>query len=840
MNSVHTAFWKLLTLSGVIASGCFVALQVQEGLGTGTANASPVSSAFPSATVSENDDAELGLSTDSSPVDVFEHLASLGDSGSTETSPAVAGHSPIGTTGNDPFFANVPEADFDAQPVAELKSAPTLAGSLADEPEVTDSQASGMLAQANPFDFPKVEPGPTVSSPTPAPRPFEVDADKAPKRIGRVTVPNLTPQANLQPTPAPMPEVTPRGAITPIPTQPKSTGPMIIPAGANEPGNGAGLQPIPDPFDLGLPPVDDSFSAQPRTNQPAAQPFVNSPASAPVNDPFVLDLEPAPVAQPPVQSASAQAIPEPVGDPSFGRTPLPEVSPSPLMADPLPEAVPDFNFDPSPVSTPSPSVQSLTVGQQPKATASDFVGAATIDRDVARGPIQPHIRLSKSAPPKATLGKPLVYEIVVTNIGDATANEVIVEDRVPLGTTLDGTNPIAEMPQGSKKLVWRFDTLAPGESKRLKVRVTPTEPGKIGSIATVKFVAEVAAETQITAPQLRFNLAGDTEAILKEQVRYSFELINDGDEDARDVVLFCRVPEGLKGPNGEPELEYPVGTLPAGSTKTVDLPLEAISPGRYTTEAWIEAPGISQKFAKSPIHVIKSRLSLDRSGPGKRYVGSRARYVNHVTNTSAQPLTNVRVTESLPANVEFASADNGGSVERSGNVVWIIDSIAPGTSKDLSVTLIPKVAGDKTSLVNASGTEGSRTAIKAMMSVVGYAAMDFETDHENRPYSIGETISLQMTIKNGGTASARTVATTVTVPEELRFLEASGPARYTRAGNAINFASIDEIPDGRDATFSLTFEAVKKGDARLSLQLQSTDLDKPLIDQVSIRVLDNE
>lgn len=822
MNSFQTAFWKLLTLGGVISAGCFVVMQVQEGLGDLATSADAAPMTVVPAAFANDPEAEqfaLGASVPADRPDAVDTRDSFADD-----------------FGNEPFFANVAD------------EAPVEASSNTAQP------ANMLLAQAtpasNPFDFGSSAPlkkEPTLAPkrlPEVAPGPRTLPTDDTAKPIGRAAVDTLQPTPHANPFAAEthnnLPAVRPAGGLQPIPTQ--GGMPVIQPAAGKD--TDLNLEPIPDPFELNIAPIDSAAPA------PAPVPAAAAPPAD--SNPFSLDLTPLP-ANEPIRSASAVNEPSPA--PALEPMPVLEnvepIEPVPSAAPmtPLPSANP---LTPLPDASPAPfdamPTRSAAAAAPPRARAGlevgapispspiDFLGDATIDRDVPRGAVQPHLQMTKSAPGRASLGKPMVYEIKVANVGNATAYNVEVEDRIPKGSRLEGTNPQAEMPDGSKKLVWRFDAVGPGETKSLKVRIVPVEPGKIGSIATVKFSAETAAETHIAAPQLQFRLVGDPEAAVRDKVMYRFEIANTGDEDAQDVVIRCLVPDGLQSPNQVRDLEYPVGLLAAGSTKNVDLPLTAIGEGHYTTKATLEASDVSPIDSTSDIHIIKSRLALDRTGPGKRYVGSKVQFTNRITNNSSKTLTGIRIAETLPDNAKFVTASDSGSQVDAKTVAWTIPSLGPGQTKDVSITLVPEDAGKKVSMVNAVAADGSQVAIKASMTVVGFAALDLVTSHVNRPYAIDEEVTLQMTIKNGGTAVANAVETSVRVPPELRFLSASGPVQYSQIGDTVTFSPIPQVSHGSEAKFELKFKTLKQGDGTLNMQLRSNDLERGLIEQVAIKV----
>ena len=152
-------------------------------------------------------------------------------------------------------------------------------------------------------------------------------------------------------------------------------------------------------------------------------------------------------------------------------------------------------------------------------TPADFVGVGTISPDTPSTPQQAQLTIEKHAPPDASLGQELIYSIVIKNVGQSTARNVIVEDIVPKGSDLLGTIPQAQM--ANKKLVWQLGAIDPRQSRTIQIKIVPTEPGQIGSVATVSFEAAVASRTVITAPDVRLDMNGPQEVRVGEKASRS-------------------------------------------------------------------------------------------------------------------------------------------------------------------------------------------------------------------------------------------------------------------------------------------------------------------------------
>jgi uncharacterized repeat protein (TIGR01451 family) len=240
-------------------------------------------------------------------------------------------------------------------------------------------------------------------------------------------------------------------------------------------------------------------------------------------------------------------------------------------------------------STTIPSNVTPASGEDAVSAAQDsspvaLLGTGKFDPNVPFTPQSPELRIEKVAPAEAELGEPIIYSIKVRNVGQNTAHNVVIEDRVPKGTELDGTSPRAYEIDG--KLVWKLDAMKPGEEKTIHLRVIPREPGEIGSVATVSFSTSVAARIKVTAPKLSIQMHGPQEAVVGDEVKYRFHIQNAGEGDAKGVWLRTILPPGLKHPNGD-DIEYEIGTIAAGESKDIELALEAAQPGPTAPQAML-------------------------------------------------------------------------------------------------------------------------------------------------------------------------------------------------------------------------------------------------------------
>lgn len=455
-------------------------------------------------------------------------------------------------------------------------------------------------------------------------------------------------------------------------------------------------------------------------------------------------------------------------------------------------------------------------------------GEGTLRADAPRGPQRPELKIEKVAPPNAALNQPMIYTIVIRNVGDSAAHTVVVEDQIPKGTSLSGTIPRAELT--GKKLTWRLGSIKPGESKEIQVKVVPVAEGQIGSIATVNFQAEIASRTTVASPKLSMKLTSAPQVRLGETVLLNFQVTNNGSVDAHRVVLRNLIPENLRAPDvTERDLEFEVGTLPAGKTQSIQLPLATVRPGKAVNRAVLSTEGTSAAEQQVEINVIGQLVGLTRHGQTSWYVGRPIEFENRLTNNSLNPTTNVVVVESLPRTVEFVSATNGGRYDAQQRTVsWHLPHLDPNETESLKIRVTPKSIGSHAGSVQV--TEGNRKGASTdyQFRAIGAANLGIEFSDKAEAYSKGEQFTTRLVIRNKGSGAASSVSIRLTVPPELQFVSVRGPVNHTTSGRDILFEPINEIGGQGNVHFDLTLKAISAGDSTLQVELQSDQFKKPI------------
>lgn len=459
--------------------------------------------------------------------------------------------------------------------------------------------------------------------------------------------------------------------------------------------------------------------------------------------------------------------------------------------------------------------------------------------------MRPQLTIQKRAPDTATVGVSHDYTIVVTNEGDSSAYDVIVEDELGGAAEFVDADPAAEHDRSTGELTWKLAELPAGKKKEITVRIRPTGEGTLDGVATVRFKAQVKSATVITAPKLELDLVGPDAVKVGEEVPLVYTIRNNGSGDATNVILRSVLPPGLKHPEGG-DLEYEIEVLPAGEQQEVELTVVAAEPGdRILVAAEVTASGISAAKARMEIEIVGAQLTLERHGPERRYVGRSAMYQNIVSNDSQFEATNAIVVEEVPEGMRFVSAGNGGTYNPDNRRIrWSIPRLGAGKQSVLDVELMAETAGRLETIVEVTEDAGFRTPLteNTIVTVEDLHNLTADISRQDEPVAIGERFGFTVTIDNRGTAVARNVEMSVLVPAEIRVLAAGTrqvPGKLM-PGNIVRYNTVLEIQPNDTMTFQVTLQGEQPiRNSLVQASLKYDEMPEPLIVSESVTVFDD-
>jgi uncharacterized repeat protein (TIGR01451 family) len=633
-----------------------------------------------------------------------------------------------------------------------------------------------------------------------------------PAPVQEEVLPNLAapPQPAAEPTPANNPFAAPPASKNPLDGFPGSAPAESLPSQAEA---------VPTPTFPG-----SMIVGQPEET-PRSEPFGRtSPASN-------LSKNPQPAAEEPVlpsgRSFAPNAAPaqsQPAGNP-FSSGVLP-------AQDAVGSRIPE----PQPARPPG----TFPLPDQPVFPVS---GTGTVPAEAPRGPQQPELKIEKIAPQEAIVGEPLIYAIVVRNVGNSPAHKVVIEDRIPKGVDPRSVGTAPQAFISDDKLFWELGTMNPGDEQKIQLRVTPIEAGDIGSVATVRFAASVAASIRVTAPKLAIEMIGPSEAAVGEEVPVRFKVTNSGNGEGRKVFIRALLPPSLEHPGGN-DIEYELGSIPPGESREVELVLTAAQAGLAQPQAMVTIDGAVKDGKTLDLNVITSRLKLERTGPQNRFVNRPAAYTNVVSNESTGVLENVVLKEHIPAGMEWTRQPGVDAVwdEKNRVVTWTIPQLRPGERRQFISQVVAPTAGTFTGSVTVADARGNQAELATNLNIQGFASLEVDVQRPAEPVlAVGEQVAFRVTVSNGGTAAARNVQTKILIPQGLQFVDARGPVRFRPVDGGIQFEALPELPVQGQQSFDVILTAASANrDARVRMELQTADFEAPLQREERLQIIPAE
>lgn len=468
-----------------------------------------------------------------------------------------------------------------------------------------------------------------------------------------------------------------------------------------------------------------------------------------------------------------------------------------------------------------------------RVTPVDMIGDGVAGDASQRGIQQPRITIEKIAQQQAVLEQPLIYSIIIKNAGKVDAHNVVVEDRIPKGTELQGTSPQAEL--NGKRLIWNYQVLKPNEEKKISIKVIPKQEGAIGSVARVYFATEVSAEIVVAAPQLEFTVNVPREVRVGQNFDMVFNLKNVGKVDASNIVVRDFVPDNLKHEAGA-DIECPIGKLAPQEAREIVLPVTAIRTGSTTNQATLTADSGIKINLDRTIDVIGEVLVLTRTGHNQLYVERPATFTNNIRNDGNQRADRVKISEVVPAGMEFEAASDGGKYDPNLRaVVWTVGPLAPGNDKSVTVKYVPKITGTHAGKITAVGNAGSTAAVDSKVAVIGKPELQMETLSATGTVTVGERITSRFQLNNSGTAPASQVQLKLRLPPELKLVSVKG-AKFQKKNDYIVFDPIDELAPRAKAAYELVLEPIEEAEAQIRLEISAEHLNKPGVRVETIQI----
>ena len=158
---------------------------------------------------------------------------------------------------------------------------------------------------------------------------------------------------------------------------------------------------------------------------------------------------------------------------------------------------------------------------------------------------QPVLVITKSAPARRYIGRPMKYDITVTNRGDATALNTVLTDTLPAGATFVVASAGGTLADG--KVTWRLGDLAVNAKRKVSLTLRADRARTVRNTVSVTAVcarADAAATTVVSGVPAILLECIDVEDPIEVGARetYVITVTNQGSARGTGIVIACTLP----------------------------------------------------------------------------------------------------------------------------------------------------------------------------------------------------------------------------------------------------------------------------------------------------------
>lgn len=447
------------------------------------------------------------------------------------------------------------------------------------------------------------------------------------------------------------------------------------------------------------------------------------------------------------------------------------------------------------------------------------------------------LHLLKMVPAEVTAGECFDIKFVATNLSSNSLDNVVINDPMPKGFTVKSTDPSFPATAISKG-EWMVGTLGPGQQKTITINgCAGSGVGSLASCADVEYDTSICLATNVVQPALKLVATGPAEVSLCDNIRVDYTVTNTGTGNASNVMVTGTYPAGLTDNAGRTTLNQNVGTLAAGQSKSFSVTLKASKTGSYSNSATAKAnAGLTAASNAVKTNVSQAKLTVSMTGTQSAYLGRNGRFTINVGNTGNATAANAAVEATVPANMRFVSADNGGRLS-GGKVRWSLGNLAAGGKKTLSFLAEARTAGSGSSMATFDADCADSVSASAKTNVSGIPALLVEVVDQVDPVLVGETEIYTITVTNQGSAAGTNINVTCSLPDGQAYVSSTGNTQGTASGQTVKFAPVSSLAPKASATWKVTVRATKAANVRFKVTVTSNELGSRPVEETEATTL---
>jgi uncharacterized repeat protein (TIGR01451 family) len=449
------------------------------------------------------------------------------------------------------------------------------------------------------------------------------------------------------------------------------------------------------------------------------------------------------------------------------------------------------------------------------------------------------------SPTTVLAGNQITYTMTVSNGGPSAADNVVLTDVLPAGTTFVSVNASQGTASNNAGTVTaNLGTIAAGGSATVTLIVSTLS--SLADNANVNNTATVTSDYLDTDPtnntdstvtnvdrlvDLAITKTDSPDPVLATgQLTYTLTVINNGPSDASGVVITDSIPATLNIVSATSNdatvstvgnnVTFTVGNLVSGGTATAtiivsvaDTTITTVANTATVTSVETDSNNANNSSTANTTVTPVADLRITKTDSADPVIaGGTMSYTLTVVNDGPSGATNVVVTDVLPAGLTFSSAtaSQGSVTNNAGTVTANLGNMANGATATITinVNVSPTATGNLSNTATVAATEtdddttnNSDTETTALNSQVDIVVT--KTDGLTNVIS-GNSLTYTILVTNNGLSQATNVNLTDVLPASLTYTSHT-VSQGTGTATGQNFsAALGTLAPGASATVTIT------------------------------------
>ncbi len=425
------------------------------------------------------------------------------------------------------------------------------------------------------------------------------------------------------------------------------------------------------------------------------------------------------------------------------------------------------------------------------------------------------LMLEKMAPSEAVAGQPFDYSYKVSNLTDATLENVKVSDDVSSNFATSDSDPKAASASGGKAS-WMLGTLAPHESKTITVKGVSSEEGVVKTCGTATYNPIICQEIPVRKPAIALTKTEPSDVSICDPIPVTLNVKNTGSTTLTGVTVSDSLPPSVTS-DGKSSLSFPVGNLAPGESKEIKFNATAANTGKFVNTAKATSDQNVSAEASASTSVHQAILAVSCKATESQYTGRKLEACYTISNSGDVAASGATLEVAIPSGLSVVSTTGNGQVSGS-SIVWNLGNVASDAPANVCATFTPSAAGTYTYNATVKAACAAPVSTSCSSIVKGISAILLEKADDPDPVAIGDTTTYTVKVTNQGNADDKNVQIVVHIAPELVPVSSSAG---TIDGQTVTFPVVPVLSAKSVISYTIVAKGVSAGDGHTKFVLSS-------------------